>query len=266
MVIKCITFDITNTLIRVASGGNVALHYSNIIHKKIDNNYNLNIDLANQNFRKFFKLENSIRPGYGFSKGMNSRDWWANIVKNVIKADLDCKNKSNIFDEKKLDSISNIIFDEFVKAEYWEKYSNCDSVLTELKNTMNVKLGVISNFDERLYLIMKNLNLDCYFDFVCIPSNSQGFAKPSSEIFTNALIKSGCQNESEILHVGDNYDLDYKPARDSNFNSILLKHCTSQNEKLSLLKNQPENVRQSLVFDLDEFLTKLRNNNLKNFI
>ena len=47
---KCITLDVTNTLIKVS--GSVGFQYSQILKKNF--NYNLNQDLANHNFRKYF--------------------------------------------------------------------------------------------------------------------------------------------------------------------------------------------------------------------
>ena len=47
--------------------------------------------------------------------------------------------------------ISNFIFNEFSKKDYWLKYNNCDLFLSELKhNTNKYNLGIISNFYEFL--------------------------------------------------------------------------------------------------------------------
>lgn len=96
--------------------------------------------------------------------------------------------QSPLNDQDVIETISNEIFDEFKKPDYWQKYPNCDHVLQRLKQK-GLKLGVISNFDERLFDIIKSLGLDIYFDFVCIPSNSDGAYKPQKEIFDIALKK-----------------------------------------------------------------------------
>ncbi|RNA38748.1 haloacid dehalogenase-like hydrolase domain-containing 3 [Brachionus plicatilis] len=241
-MIKCITFDVTNTLVYVASAGNVALHYSNVIRNRFEPNFLLDIESANKNFKKYFKYENEVNPGYGYSKGMQSREWWSRIVKQVIKDNLEAKNTPNLFDSAKLDCISGAIYDEFKKEKYWQKYADCDFVLDELKQTRGLKLGIVSNFDERLPEILKNLNLLSHFDFVCIPSNSNGFAKPSQKIFMSALHKSGCQNPEELLHVGDSFELDYTPATALNFKSVLLKHLNGEKEKKDFLKKVPDRL------------------------
>jgi FMN phosphatase YigB (HAD superfamily) len=65
MTIKCITFDVTNTLIKVNKS--VGYQFSRIIkkHQKYST-YNLNIDNANSNFKVLFKEQNEKYPGYGF--------------------------------------------------------------------------------------------------------------------------------------------------------------------------------------------------------
>lgn len=217
--------------------------------------------MANKNFRKYFKIENELNPGYGFSRGMKSKEWWFNIVSQVIKDDLKAKNMPNIFDLNKLSCISNVIYDEFKKENYWQKYSDCDFILDKLKRIHKLKIGIISNFDERIYEILKNLNLITYFDFICIPSNCDGFAKPSEKIFLNALFKSGCKNSQELLHIGDNIDLDYLPAISLNFESVLLKHLSNENEKRDFLKKIPDHLNNQLnhAFNLKDLLSKIQN-------
>lgn len=217
--------------------------------------------MANKNFRKYFNKENKLNPGYGYSRGIQSREWWSNIVKTVIKDDLEAKHKPNLFDSTKLNNLSNIIYDEFKKAKYWEKYSDCEMVLDKCKQIYGLKLGIISNFDERLIEILKNLNLLSYFDFICIPSNCDGFAKPNEKIFMNAFKKSGCQYPEQILHVGDNLELDYFPSKTQNFQSILLKHSSDEKKIKDFLKNMPSCIHNqgNYAFNLQDFFFKIKN-------
>jgi putative hydrolase of the HAD superfamily len=93
----------------------------------------------------------------------------------MIKDDSKMKNKT--ISDSLTEKISDEIFKEFSGGSYWQKYDNCDLILAELKKS-NFKLGVISNFDERLFDILKNLDIRQYFDFVCIPSTCNGSYKP----------------------------------------------------------------------------------------
>jgi HAD superfamily hydrolase (TIGR01549 family) len=118
-------------------------------------------------------------------------------------------------------SISAEIYNEFARGECWETYQNCDKMLSGLK-TRGYKMGVISNFDERLFAITEQLGIKKFFDFIVIPANANGSYKPQREIFDRAFKLSG--SPESIVHVGDSLELDYLPARAANFKSILVFH------------------------------------------
>ncbi len=171
---------------------------------------------------------------------MKSKDWWSTIVKNVLIDD--SKSKNLKLDESLINQISDDIFNEFSKEKYWKKYENCDSILNEL-NKRNFKLGVISNFDERLFVIMKNLKIDSYFSFVCIPSNTNSY-KPQHEIFKIARDQARADNDSFIIHIGDDFDLDYKASLNSNYNFksiLLLNEDHNKNKYNQLINNNNHN-------------------------
>jgi putative hydrolase of the HAD superfamily len=129
------------------------------------------------------------------------------------------------------------------------------------------RLGVISNFDERLYKILENMNIDGYFDFVQIPSSCQGFAKPSEEIFhATRMLASGqsCNDSStleasQFLHVGDSVELDYRAARNTGFKALLLCHNKEELEKL----NERDEIRRDGHYATD--LVQLKDKILSTF-
>ena len=65
-MIKCITFDCTNTLMKV--NGGVSFQYSRLLKEHFD--YNLDEKLTNHNFKKYFSEKNEQQPGYGFKNGI----------------------------------------------------------------------------------------------------------------------------------------------------------------------------------------------------
>lgn len=138
-----------------------------------------------------------------------------------------------------------------------------DYLLRDLRNE-NYKLGIISNFDERLYKIIHNLRIDHFFDFIHIPSGSNGHAKPSEKIFQIAKKqvrqKYGMDERHEFLHIGDNIELDYKASRCSGFKSILMCH-ENHNETINSLDENDEirsyqNYAISLLDLKEKILTK----------
>lgn len=85
------------------------------------------------------------------------------------------------------------------------------------------KLGVISNFDSRLDVLLRNMKLHQYFDFV-LSSYQAGCEKPDKEIFERAIKLSELKDlkPSECLHIGDTPVTDYFGARNAGWYSLLI--------------------------------------------
>jgi len=185
-----------------------------------------------------------------FNQGMSSKEWWQILVENVILED--CISKKIKVNKEKTKLIADTLFDEFTKEKYWKKFDNCDSLLNNLRKRGYI-IGAISNFDERLFTIVQNLNMKDYFDFILIPSNSNGYYKPQKEIFFQAIIKSKIYTpKNRILHIGDSYNLDYIASKRCEFNSILITHG-KKSENLGLMKSE------EIATDLYELETKIIN-------
>ena len=74
-----------------------------------------------------------------------------------------------------------------------------------------LKLGVISNWDERLRPLLEQLKLAGYFEVIVV-SREVRAAKPSRAIFQHAVRKLGLPPEA-VLHVGDNLSMDVRGAQ-----------------------------------------------------
>lgn len=153
---------------------------------------------------------------------MSSREWWKGVVKNVIIEDAK-KKEISIPNEKLLENMSEYAFSEFCKAECWELYPESRWTLDELSKR-GIKMGMISNFDERIGSILRNLDLAKYFEFVVIPHETNGLAKPNQEMFKRALKMSGLNSPDQITHVGNDIDQDYYAAKSAGFNAIFVSH------------------------------------------
>ena len=82
------------------------------------------------------------------------------------------------------------------------------------------RLGIISNWDQRLKPLLSALRLDGFFEWICI-SCDVGFEKPSSVIFEHALSRMGLP-PNRILYVGDQWDEDVLGARQVGMHSKLI--------------------------------------------
>lgn len=96
-----------------------------------------------------------------------------------------------------------------------------------MKTDKKFGVGIISNFDPRLYQLLKLFSLDKIFAPIIL-SHEHQVSKPSQKIFNLAL--EGYQQKfgeniqpCEALHVGDNYELDYIGATTSEWKSCLIQ-------------------------------------------
>lgn len=122
------------------------------------------------------------------------------------------------------------LYAHFATAEPWFVYPDVFPALNRWQQ-QGIELAVVSNFDSRLYPVLKALNLAEYFTSVTI-STEVGAAKPDSQIFTAALQKYDCIAEN-VLHIGDSFKADYCGAKAAGLNAIWLNR---QQEKLDLGK------------------------------
>ncbi|EGK89214.1 HAD family hydrolase [Microcoleus vaginatus PCC 9802] len=118
------------------------------------------------------------------------------------------------------------LYAHFATAEPWSVYPDVLPALNKWQQ-QGIELAVVSNFDSRIYPVLKALNLADYFTSVTI-STEVGAAKPDSKIFTAALQKHNCTAE-KVLHIGDSFKADYCGAKNAGLNAIWLNR---QQEKI----------------------------------
>jgi putative hydrolase of the HAD superfamily len=128
------------------------------------------------------------------------RLWWFDIVHNVFYRVGMFEGFDEYFDE---------VFHAFEGTAYWALYPETLSVLKELKDR-GMELGIISNFDSRLFTVLRGLGLSDFFDTVTISTLAHA-AKPSPRIFQLALEKHAVDPD-EAIHVGDSVRDDLEGA------------------------------------------------------
>ncbi len=119
------------------------------------------------------------------------------------------------------------LYERFARADAWAVYPDVTPALKQLANA-GLKLAVISNWDERLRPLLRELKLDSYFQAIVV-SCEAGSCKPAREIFT-AAIKGLSTPAHEILHVGDSYQADVLGATAAGMHTVLI-HRKSAIEK-----------------------------------
>ena len=115
-----------------------------------------------------------------------------------------------------------IVFSDFERfVKYW-------------RNEKGVKVAALSNSDNRLRLLLKQMRLDCYFDHITT-SDEVKSCKPEKEIFERTLHRFGPSIlPEEVLHIGDDKVLDYEAATGLGWRSLLI----NRNLQNSLLETK----------------------------
>jgi putative hydrolase of the HAD superfamily len=112
------------------------------------------------------------------------------------------------------------LYDHFAQPDAWRVFDDVVPVLEQLA-TQDVRLGIISNWDERLRVLLRRLRLENYFEVIAI-SCEVGFPKPSPVIFEHAAEKLGVSPAS-VLHVGDSFDMDVAGAKSAGFRALKIR-------------------------------------------
>lgn len=144
------------------------------------------------------------------------RDWWRGLV---------AKTFAGIGQFSDFDAYFNLLFEFFADPRHWVADPDALPTLRMLRER-DLTIGVISNFDYRLYRILDGLGLGRWFDSVTISSEA-GFAKPSTRLFETAL-KRHRLAPGEALHVGDSEHLDLAGASAAGLAAVLLNRKLSE--------------------------------------
>ncbi|ETK97400.1 hypothetical protein L915_00040 [Phytophthora nicotianae] len=204
------------------------------------------------NFPSEFSLQSRRRPNFGSDGTAGTAfPWWRELVLNVMKrADVaDCV----AINAEQSERFTRDLYAHFARPEAWTVYEDVRPALERLQS-LNVPMGVISNFDERLESLLVGLELRSFFEVVTT-SFSQPHMKPHSSIFISTFRQmqreEGDVKPSRFLHVGDHLSKDYKAAKDVGANALLL--CRNKQ------KAQPTDVQ----YAISEYTSKCAKESLK---
>jgi dihydrofolate synthase / folylpolyglutamate synthase len=136
-------------------------------------------------------------------------------------------------------SLFDALYSYFATAAPWRIFDDVAPCLRELKRR-GLKLGIISNWDDRLRPLLHELELDSYFDSIVI-SGEAGLQKPDPRIFQAAAAQLNTRPEA-ILHIGDSSAEDVAGARAAGLQTLLLTRGKTL-AYLSSLQSLPALIR-----------------------
>lgn len=169
--------------------------------------------LVVDSFRRSF----AAAPGLAFGPGHEAaelrrleREWWRRLVRATF---------AGIGHFADFDAYFDALFAFFADPANWICDPAAPSLLAAL-GERGIALGVISNFDHRIYRILEAVGLRRYFDSITISSEA-GYAKPAPEIFRMALERHAVP-AADAVHVGDSETLDAGGARAAGLAAVLV--------------------------------------------
>ena len=138
------------------------------------------------------------------------RDWWREVVKRTF---------SGLGEFSDFEAFFDSLFAFFADPARWVADPEGPPTLRILRER-GLMLGIISNFDYRLYGILDGIALRHWFDSITI-SSEVGYAKPSERMFEMALARHQLA-PGEAIHVGDSEHLDVAGATAAGVGAVLI--------------------------------------------
>ena len=196
------------------AGGTLFRPYPSVgeIYARVALAHGVRVEAAHveKTFHDQWHQRNGMTTLAGLPSEKIEREWWYALVRDVF---------GNLGEFDNFDAFFQELYDVFARAECWRLFEDTVPVLEELKKK-GFRLGIISNWDHRLFSIVDQLGLSRYFEHVTA-SSAVGTAKPGKRIFEAALEAMKAVPQ-ESLHVGDSLEDDFHGATRAGLGAVLL--------------------------------------------
>lgn len=154
---------------------------------------------------------------------MSAKQWWGEVLGDTFRL------AGNPIQDDLLQTMNDEFYEYAKTEQMWEVFPEVKEMLTFL-NRNGVCLGVLSDNDERLVELLRNLNLANHFAFM-IPSVHADAEKPNSSLFKLALDRLRL-SPTECAHIGNSYERDFH-ARSVGMNGYLIDRDGTLKQKYS---------------------------------
>lgn len=209
---RAVFFDLVGTLIHAA--GTVGTQYSLLARR-------FGVEARAEDLDRAFEEAISTAPRLACAgrpiaeiPGLE-KSWWRDLVRDVVaRAGL-----SAVFEGPRFDEYFDALYRHFETEAAWMIYPDVVPVLSRLRAD-RCSVGLITNYDARVYPLLEALELQARFDCIAIPGIA-GAAKPDPAIFRYALDRTGVTSDRSV-YVGDLISEDVDGARAAGIRPILL--------------------------------------------
>jgi putative hydrolase of the HAD superfamily len=176
----------------------VGWHYRHIASR-----HGLEVDEASLGAAFGSAFRAMVAPGgSGVARQDDGKGWWRGLVRRVLR---ECGHEP---EEMLFHGMFEELYAHFAEPGVWALYPEALEVLEGLHG--RCRLGIVSNFDRRLYPVLEELGIRRFFETVTI-SSELGVEKPDRRIFEAALGGLGV-GARETIFVGDDPEQDWAGA------------------------------------------------------
>lgn len=167
----------------------------------------------------------------------DARSRWAEIVERTFSGALPGKD---------IAAVQMGCWEAFARGDSWRMARGAPIVLAQLR-FLGIKVGVLSNADERIRQVLAEKKLTESLDAVVL-TDGAGAAKPDPAAFGKVARALGCEPR-RLVHVGDDLERDARGANAAGALGIWLTDGPAPHDvrSLSRLTALPELVRDLLV-------------------
>ncbi len=204
--IEAIFFDAVGTLFEVR--GSVGEIYG---ERAREHGISADAKLLDKRFKEGFARKSSDPlppPSHGNTADREKR-WWMEVVSHVFAGQVPPELFPRIFED---------VFAFFGTGKAWRLLPDSCRALQELQHR-GFRLGIISNYDSRLFDVLADLGIDRYFEQIVL-SWRVGAAKPDPAIFQRAAAAMRLET-ARCLHVGDSPEEDIVGAQRAGMTAVL---------------------------------------------
>ena len=165
------------------------------------------------------------------------RSHWHAIVKRVFAR----VGQASAFSPEAFESFFDMLYGHFATASAWSVFGDVEAALARLERR-GVRLGLLTNFDTRVFALVASLGWASRFDPIVIPA-LVGAAKPDPAIFRAALERAGA-DASSAMYVGDLPEDDVEGAVGAGLRPVLI-------DREDRYADRPGVVRIASLLELD---------------
>lgn len=221
-MLKAITLDLTGTLL--TPHPSVGAVYAQCAKEC---GLPLSIEKLNQQFPQAFK---------SVSTKLAAEEFWREVIIRTMGDDLPYENRELVFKK---------CWTAFASAKAWRVTPGTVSALTALK-FLGLKVALLSNADVRMHRVLKELNLEKYFDGIFL-APEMGCRKPELKAFQYAARALNVPLHA-LAHVGDHPVEDGEGAREAGALGIVMggRHAPERCLRAENLADLPFVVRAVL--------------------